>query len=255
MNRVLIATAVASVLIATPVLAQSSKFAAMWEKDKVNLARAFDETADDGAVINRGFEDTMAYIKAPQGKELLIGVSGVAMLNTFTEAKGKNGEGPSESEAMAGLWMTVKYMPEDWTGSVCRDGYEAAPGKVPLSMRKQTLSVDVDLDVVDVEGCMEENDVSDLYLDEGQCIADLLDIEGDVTVALGLKTAASHHFNFVAPDLPYSTTYKVAACFTGRAIAEVIEGEGAARASVAIGKRMVTVQEVRAIKDNFVEMQ
>lgn len=43
----------------------------------------------------------MSTIHVPNGKELLIGVSGVANIVTFTEAKGKNGGGTSTAEAEA----------------------------------------------------------------------------------------------------------------------------------------------------------
>jgi hypothetical protein len=261
MKRFLISIVLASAMFSVGAMAQSSKFSAMWETDGVFLAGAFDVYyTDDGEVTDDasgntglGFEDTMAMIKAPQGKELLIGVSGVAGLVTFTEAKGKNKAGPSTSAALAGIGMYVAYMPADEViSNVCLEGEMAAPGVVPLSIRYQTLSVTTDLDVVDAdaENCTDpvlDNGV----LEEGQCLADLLEIEGSVTVALGLATAAAHHFNFIAADLPRSTTYKVAACFVGGALAEVVEGEGAALALVGIGKRMVTVQEVRAVKGAF----
>jgi hypothetical protein len=262
MKRLMIAAVVASVFLAGPLLAQSSKFSAMWETDGVFLAGSYAAYYDDDGnitdipgTLGLGFEDTMAMIKAPQGKELLIGVSGVAALATFTEAKGKNGAGTSTSEATAGIGMYVAYMPADEVNeNVCLEGEMAAPGIVPLSIRHQSLSVTTDLDVVDAGTCTDPVEDDDGFLNEGDCLAYLLDIEGSVTVALGLATAASHHFNFVAPDLPRSTTYEVVACFVGGALANVVEGEGAALALVGIGKRMVTVQEVRAIKGAFVDM-
>jgi hypothetical protein len=184
-----------------------------------------------------------------------IGVSGVANLVTITEAKGKNGAGTSTSEAEAGLFMHVAYMPADEVDvSVCDEGAMAAPGRVPLSYRKQTLSVTTDLEIVDAVAECDDEPEQDGFLNEGQCLADLLEIEGSVTVALGLESSAAHHFNFVAADLERSTTYKVAACFTGEAAAQIIEGEGSANSAVAIGKRIVTVEEVRAVKDAFIEM-
>ena len=257
MNRVLIAAIAATAVFATPVSAQSSKFAAKWEMDTVDLASAYEEMdGTTGEWVESGYEDTFAMIKSPQGKELLIGVSGVANLITFTEAKGKNDGITSTSMASAGLNMFVAYMPADEVvASVCDEGIKAAPGEVPLSYRKQTLSVTTDLEIVDVGTCdvIVEDDGND-YLDEGQCLADLLDIEGSVTVALGLETSAAHHFNFVAPDLERSTTYQVAACFSGEAAAEVLAGEGSANSAVAIGKRIVTIEEVRAVKDAFIDM-
>jgi hypothetical protein len=103
---------------------------------------------------------------------------------------------------------------------------------VPLSLRAQYLSVDVDL-----------------VLTDGTDPIPDVEIEGDVTVALGLLTAASHHYNFLAPNLPTSGDYAVAACFVGGALAAILDGEGKSFSVAALGKRMLTVQEVRAVKD------
>ena len=89
------------------------------------------------------------------------------------------------------------------------------------------------------------------------CVAETLEIVGDVTVALGLDTTAAHHFNFVAPDLGQGT-YDIAACFTGAADGFVTEeeaGDNAVYAYVAVMQRMLTVQEVRAVKDDFIDME
>lgn len=255
MNRAIIAAVAESAMLAGPVMAQSSRFAAEWESDSVFLAGAgevyiTDPEWIDGFSTQPGYQDTIATIKAPKGKELMIGASGVADLFTLTADKGKIGEGISASYAMAGVIMYVAYMPADEVvENVCTEGEMAAPGMVPLSMRHQVLAVDVDLDVVDASTCDAID--SDGTLQEDECLASLLDIEGSVWVALGLGTAAAHHFNFVAPDLPRSTTCQVAACFTGNALAEVLSGEGGALSFAGIGSRMVTVQEVRAIRNTF----
>lgn len=230
-SKLLGLTAVAALAIgfaASGAQAQSSKFTAAYETDTVGLAFAYTGTANDPD-FDFGFEKTVAYIKSPQGKELLIGVSGVANLITFTQAKGSNKGGKSTAEALAGIGMAVRYAPADQPGPVCLNGMTAAPGIVPLSVRYQKLSVDVDLDVI---GSSEE-----------------LDIEGYVEVGLLLATSAAHHFNFLAADLPQSTTYKVAACFVGFAYADVNNDDNKALSAVLIGKRMVTVQGVRAVKD------
>lgn len=227
--------------------AQSSKFTAAYETDDVLLAWAYADDAANDPDFDIGFERTVASIKAPQGKELLIGVSGVVGLVTFTEAKGTNKAGKSTSEALAGVGLAVRYKPQDEPGGVCAHGTTAAPGIIPLSVRYQRLSVEVDLDVVDAGTCTAID--GDGNLEEGECLAELLDIEGDVTVSLGLATAAAHHSNFIAGDLPRSTTYDVAACIVGVAAANIVEGEGTAYSAAAIGKRIITVQEVRAVKD------
>lgn len=224
--------------------AQSSKFAAAYDKDGVVLAYAWEcEPAAglcDQGNSGLGFAAHMADIKAPQGKELLIGLSAVPILLTYTEAKGKNGEGFTTSVALAGVGMAVRYahhddLPAEFSaGDVCDEGTTAEPGIVPLSIRLQALAVKTDLQLVD---------------GEGEPVPDR-DIEGDVTVALALLTAASHHYNFLAPNLERSGNHAVAACFVGGTLADVLDGkDGKSFAIAALGKRILTVQEVRAIKD------
>lgn len=219
--------------------AQSSKFAAAYDKDTVVLAHAYAcvefEGCDDAFDFDIGFAAHMASIKAPQGKELLIGLSAVPILLTYTEAKGKNGEGFSESIALAGVGMKVSYKHYDGeapsAGEVCATGITAEPGIVPLSVRLQYLAVNVDLQTEDGGDPLHDHEIT-----------------GDVTVALGLLTAASHHYNFLAPNLPTSGDYAVSACFVGAALAAVLD-EGKAFSVAALGKRILTVQEVRAIKN------
>jgi hypothetical protein len=256
MKRILISIVLASAMFSVGAMAQSSKFTAAYDTDGVLLGSAYVYGADDGDFIDigYGFASHLGNIKAPGGKELLIGISAVPGLVTFTEAKGKNKAGAAESVALAGVWMRAAYAhvdnlsPDYDAAEVCDTGLTAAPGRVPVSVRLQYLSVDVDLDVVDAAVCTERDD--DGFLGDGECIADLLGIEGSVTVALGLATAASHHFNFLAPDLPQSGDYAVAACFGGAALAAIRNNEGGSAFSLAaLGKRMMTVQEVRAVKD------
>lgn len=226
----------------------SAKFAAGWKTDFVTLYKisplstfgtigsAFDGIPDTAIGVA---SEKLATIKVPQGKELLIGASGVATLATFTQAKGKGGNDnnavDSTAIAAGGLYLTVKVAPEGSNG-VCTNGAvdPAAPGNVTFASRKQELSVTVNL----TDG-------------QGTVITDS-DFLVDVTVALGIETTAAHHFNFVAADLD-SGEYDVWACWT--ATADVIEeGEAIAGAAVAIGKRMVTVQEVRGVKDQVIDL-
>lgn len=224
--------------------APSAKFAANWAEDRVELAFAAAPTAGtdfDGAT------ELMATIKGSKHKELLIGVSGEARLLTFTEAKGKDknttsGDSvTSTSTAETTLSLEVRYIPVDIDAAdaalgeaalgACNnfDAQIAVPGEITLASRIQELSVNVDLSNVEL----------------------LNELEVAVEVALKLETVAAHHFNFLAIDLDESTQYNVYACFGGTALAAVV-GEGSATAAVAIQKRMVTVQEVRATREAFV---
>jgi len=249
-----LAAAAALALFATSAAAQSSKFTAAYDTDGVVLALAYDNSSIGSPDFDIGFAAHMGKIKAPQGKELLIGLSAVPGLVTFTKAKGRNKAGASESVAVAGVGAAIRYahvndLPAGYdAGDVCSDpdSATAAPGIVPLSVRLQYLSVDVDLDVLDTE--LENCDAGD-PANDADCLSATLLIDGDVTVALGLATAAAHHFNFLAADLEKSGDHAVAACFVGVAVADLIAGEGSALSIAALGKRMMTVQEVRAVKD------
>ena len=251
MKRVLTSIVLASAMFSVGATAQSAKFTAAWEDDKVALAEFainYDESGD--AII--AAEETMATIHVPNKKELLIGVSGVANLVTITEAKGRNGGFESIAEAEGTLNLEVRVVPEgvsaNCAGDVPVGGMLAAPGALTFASRRQTLKVTVDLDIVDVvDTCG--------GLDQPDCVADTLEIVGDVTVALGLDTTAAHHFNFVAPDLNQGT-YDVAACFTGTAngfVTEEVVGDNSVYAYVAVMQRMLTVQEVKAVKGDFID--
>ena len=74
-------------------------------------------------------------------------------------------------------------------------------------------------------------------------------ITGFVTVALENDTTAAHHFNFLAVDLD-SGEYDIWACFSGEAFKD-IEPDATASAFVAVRQRIVTIQEVRAVKDSI----
>lgn len=222
--------------------ATSAKFAANFASNEVTLAE-FVINTDASGPTGTFAEELLATIRAPKGKEFLLGVSGVANIVTFTEAKGRNKAGTSTAVAEGIMNLEVRYAPTG-SGSICTTGLIAAPGALTFASRRQELSVTVDLDVIDDPN----NNMN---------IAQFLDIEGSVTVALGLDTTAAHHFNFVAIDLPTSGEYDVVACFSGDGSVGVTEAEvndNKARSFVAILHRMLTVQEVRAVKDSIIDL-
>ncbi len=213
-------------------MAQSAKFAANWKTNTVTLAEITVGAGDGRNTSTSGqitAAELMATIKVPQGKELLIGVSGVANLITFTQVKGKNKDGVITAVAEATMDLEVRFAATG-TDDVCNTaaGTVAVPGAITFASRIQTLSIDVNLEVTGIET-----------------------ITGYVTVALENDTTAAHHFNFLAVDLD-SGEYDVWACFSGEAF-KVTETESLARAFVAIQQRIVTVQEVRAVKDELID--
>jgi hypothetical protein len=202
---------------------------------------------------------TLATIKVPQDKELLVGVSAEIGLTTFGAVKGKNG-GSATAIADAEAAVSIHACPVG--GGDC---ITAEPGGVKLSKRIQELSAklggvikecDIAVDTTTGEGTF---DVSD------DCIVN------DEEIALLLSTTASHHFNFVLPNMDQGE-YDIKAMFTTAASAEVVlcdyenskgyttedcdaDGTVAATAEAAsvINKTMLTVQTVRAAKGGIID--
>ena len=219
----IVALALAGFVSGTAYAGPSAKFAADWAANRVVLAEIkVDQTSAEELVA----EELMTTIKVPQGKELLIGVSGVANLITFTKVKGKNKEGEIISSVEATMDLEVKFAPVG-TADVCSTtaGTTAVPGAITFASRIQTLSVET-------------------FIAGGE----LTDF---VSVALELDTTTAHHFNFLAVDVD-SGEYDVYACFSGealRTLSDATLAEGSAL--VAIAHRIVTVQEVRAVKGSI----
>ncbi len=229
LGLVIAALALVAFVSGTAYAGPSAKFAADWADDDVTLAEIVNcttvcnDSSSDAQIIAA---ELMATIKVPQGKELLIGVSGEARLLTFTQAKGKNKLGPESTSSEVHLNLAVRIADVDET-DVCINalGSLAIPGEITFASRLQELTVDV-------AGFPD-------------------DPLGTVLVALKLDTVAAHHFNFLAIDLE-SGEYDIWACFSGEAITTVSDDDGLAEALVAIQKRIVTVQEVRAVNSDFV---
>lgn len=199
--------------------------------------------------------EQLGKLKIPNNKEMIISVSGVINLVTFTEAKGQNKGGKVIATAEAGVSGQVVLYPDDANVNAdvacnpelfgVNGAIVAEPGKVPFSTRKQELSVDTNLDCV----------ISGEGSDDLDCA-----INGYVEVALELDTSASHTFNFVAVDLE-SAVYNIWVCWTGEVDGGVAvnayEGtdaggtvsSGTVNAVAAIGKRVVIAQQVRAVKN------
>lgn len=176
----------------------------------------------------------------------LIGFSGVVNIVTFTEVSAKNGGGKGTASSEAMVNVVVKYAPTG-TSDICTSSdssiMTAAPGIVTFASRKQELSVEVDLEII----CADDAD------DGCQLTADDLEIDGEVTVGLGLDTTAAHHFNFVAPNLPVGE-FDVMACYTGSGETSLTDGfDGDATAYLAIHSRMLTVQQVKAVNSGTVD--
>ena len=238
--------------------APSAKFAAVYSTTPAlsSVAIITDATVDT-VVDMTTTGHTLATIKVPQQKELLVGLSAEIGLLTDTSVKGKNG-GTAKAIAGAEAYVTIfavptgDYVPGD-TPSI-----KAVPGTVILSKRVQTLSAT--LGGV-IQSCDDAND-------DG-----VINVATDCTVTdeeIGLlqETTAAHHFNFVLPDLD-SDEYDIVAVFTTGANAEVdictslaecalydADGtvSGSAHAMAVVNKTMMTLQQVRAVNGSIDEV-
>jgi len=258
MKHVLTSIVLASAMFSTGAMAQSAKFAAVWS-DSAELIRseACTETGlDDSYCSDLGLGNTgevvattMATIKVPQSKELLVGVSAQVELFTETIAKGKKG---TTSRALAMAEGGVELFA---CNGVC---YRGEPGRIVLSKRTQeleaTLAGVIESCTVDVQVDPDTGTGSGSF-DLGDC-----DVE-DESIRLALTTMAAHHFNFVFPNLPQGD-YDVIARFSVDSAAEAevwcdeqytycdpADGGAGGAAYAVIGKYMMTIQEVRAVKD------
>jgi hypothetical protein len=232
---------VTSVAMAGP----SAKFAATYTKD-IGLASVayVDGTGDNSAFdLDAGY--TLARIKVPQDKELLVGVSANVGIVTDTSIKGQAG-GAARSIAGAGAGVLVFAVPVGANGSSAI----AQPGFVVLNSRVQVL--DATLGGV---------------IDECSVVDELGNVECEFTpeeIGLALATMSANHLNFVLPDMDQGEYDLVAFFVTGAGAsidideATVAAGgsvEASAFAKAFIGKTMVTVQQVRAAAGGVIESE
>lgn len=237
MKNLFITLVAVSVMLTGPALAQSAKFAATYDDSRFSVASIIDsDNQPNDCNVNDGH--TFATIKVPQDKELLVGVSAEVLLVTDTSVKGKAG-GEARALAYAGAEVTVGACPVE--GGDCKI---AAPGSVILADRFQIL--EGTLGGV-LTNCTDSN--SDGDIDLSDCVLT------DEEISLIIDTLTSHHFNFVLPNMDQGD-YDIKAFF-GTEACNQISSEGDAEASAfavaAIGKSMVTVQQVRATKNGIID--
>lgn len=246
-----------SALAATP----SAKFAATWTTTPglESVVEIIDADADIVIVdSNTGY--TLATIKVPQDKELLVGVSAEIGLVTDTSVKGKNG-GAAKAIADAEGFVTVFAVPRNGGPSI-----QAAPGTIILSKRFQELDTTLGGVIQSCQvSCAEDAITGDIVCDDIVIAEDCL--VTDEEIGLLQRTTAAHHFNFVLPNMDQGV-YDIKAVFTTGARAEIdicdlgeecnydAEGTvmGSAYASAIINKTMLTVQQVRAAKGGLLDL-
>lgn len=260
-----LAIALTSLFSAQATAAPSAKFAATWTDTPALASVAVIEDATaDGVQVDSHSGYTLATIKVPQDKELMVGVSAEVGLLTYGSVKGNKGGGAT-SIADSEAYVTVMAEPKNGGNSI-----PAAPGQIILSKRVQELTATL--------GGVLESCTDSLTVDtDGDGIADSTDgtidvatecVVTDEEIALLQDTTAAHHFNFVLPNMPQGE-YNIKAYFTTGARAEVDicdEGESctynpdgvvsaSAQAKAMINKTMLTVQQVRAAKGGVIDAE
>ena len=251
MKRFLISIVLASVLLSASAFAgPSAKFAATYGNDGPYLVSAVfidDAVADTGPIFDMSAGFTFATIKVPQDKELLVGLSAEIGITTDTSIKGKQG-GAARSIAGGGAWVVIFACPVD--GGDCTEF--ARPGPVTLSRRVQVL--DAKLGGV-LDDCEDLNGDGVIEIPE-ECTF------SDEEIGLVLDTMASHHFNFVLPNMDQGEYNIIAFFMTGAmAAVDIDEASVAAGGTVSasafarawIGNYMLTLQQVRATKGGIIE--
>lgn len=271
MNRVLIAAVAATAMFSAPVFAQSAKFAAVWT-DGMNVVSSQDCASTEAAFCDQIEEitgsvgslgATLAEIKVPQSKELLVGVSAQVELFTQTIVKGKKGS-YSKATAMAG--GGVLPIACNYDTHIC---YEGKPGFVVLDARQQELEAvlggvieectfDVELGI----DYGEEGPEDDVATGSATWTLDDCVVKQE-EIGLAITTMSANHFNFVFPDLPQGD-YAVVGIFMTDAQATAMamcpddatycedgDGDASAVSHAVIGKTMLTVQQVRAVKGSL----
>lgn len=261
MKRFLIGIIIASALFSVTASAQSAKFAAVWTDGAtvVESTACASTVADFCSDLGLGAFDsdlgiTFTEIHVPRSKELLVGISAQVGLFTATQVKGKKG---SQSVAIAAAGGGVLPLACNQDTGACTVG---APGFIVLDARAQLLEAVLG-------GIIEECTVDVQVNPDTGTGSGTFDLD-DCTVAqeeigLALATLTASHFNFVFPDLDQGTYSIIGLFFTAAAAAAFAgcpadspfcsegDGDATARSHAFIGKTMITVQEVRAVKGSL----
>ena len=233
MKRLLISIVLTFAMFSAGAMAQSAKFAASWDVNPV-WATSSDACVsgtcsdnDDGVMV----DVEMATMKVPEGKEIFVGVSSEILINLVTVAKGgrKNDGGTTtnfESTAKASGSVDVTLSLVSTAGDVCGI---APSNSVTLKseMRELTVTGGGDMTMLDDE---------------------------DFWIQVGIETDSkgAHHFEFLGVDCPQGD-YTLTATFDLLALTEASGYDSSALATVTLFDRMITMQQVRAVKGSVVD--
>jgi hypothetical protein len=240
----------------------SAKFAAVYSSNPLAVG-TYAESCDEAGAgdMDWGRATLLAKMKMPQGKEILAGVSAESFIALYTKLTGKNG-GSASAVGYGKVAVKVKACNVDTF-----ECFDPVPnGRIVMNARLQALSATMG-GVINscTDGLGGENpDGSDSNPPDGtidiatECIVD------PEEMALFTTSEAANHFNLVFEDLPQGTyeikaKFKVLSASFADATAVELDGQAAcayAGSYVILGDRIVTLQDVRAVKDGgIVEFQ
>lgn len=204
-------------IAAAPVMAQSSKATA-----------GVDETIVVNANTPEWTDIMTRTIRTANDKDLFIDVSLQSMLVTQTKVKSRGGNNDT-STAKASIQIRVLI-----------DGQEARPGVVVFNEREQELSASLGGVLTN---CTDSNGDGDIDLSE--CVLT------DEEIELILRTQSANSFNFVMADLSSGIhTISVQAKIS----TEADSNNGSASAAATIGKGSVTIEEVRMVRGEDIDL-
>jgi len=168
-------------------------------------------------------------LKTPNQKDLFIGVALEVGLLTDTLVKSKNGISDT-SMASAGVEVQVLI-----------DGVPALPGTVVFGRRTQTLTATFE---GLIDGCLTLNTNTGSIVIDTNCVT-------PESLGLVLDTMNANSFNFVVADLTAGVhAIQAQARMNLGAAAQA----GSARARALIGNGSLTVEEVRMIRNEDIEL-
>ncbi len=232
MNKFIISAACAAIIatMSGGASAQSAKFAASWDTDEVATLAATSACVDSacsGQDETTEAEVEMAQIHIGASKSVLISVSSEVGIYMMTTAKGgkNNSDGDFSSSAMGegNVDVTLSLI-DQASGDEC----SIAPNS--------TITL--------------KNEMRKLTVSGGGTFADT-DDEFWIEVGIETNSAGAHHFEFIGVECGQGT-YDLTATFDLTAIAEALGVSSSAEVVVTLGDRLVSMQEVRAVKGSLV---
>ena len=233
MKRFLICIVLASAMFSVTAMAQSAKFAASWDTNP-RTATSSDACVSDGCTDNPDdviIDIEMAKMKVPEGKEIFVGVSSEILIHLVTTAKGgrKNDAGTTTNFS-----STAK-----------------ASGSVDVALTLVSDAGDV-CGIAPSNGVTLKSEMRELTVTGGGDMTMLEDEEFWIEVGITTDSKGAHHFEFLGVDCTQGN-YTLTATFNLTALTEASGYDSDALATVTLYDRMITMQEVRAVKGSIVD--